>query len=73
MGHATSANVGFCGRGLFPAPEQPRCESYEITPAFQQRIISTMLKEQGPMALPVTFLGGRRAADAARRQKARNR
>ena len=68
MGHATSANVGFCGKGLFPAQGQPRCESYQITPAFQQQIISSLLKDHGPMAMPVTFAGGKRAADLARRK-----
>lgn len=70
-GHATSANVGFCGRGLFPPEGQPRCESYQITAAFQQKIISTMMKEQGPMAMPVKLMGGKREADKLKRQRAK--
>ena len=62
MGHATSANVGFCGRGIFPPEGQPRCESYQITAAFQQQIISSLLKEHGPMAMPVKLVGGKRSA-----------
>lgn len=61
-GHVTAANVGFCGRGLFPPQGEPRCDRYEITPAFRQQIISTMLKEQGPMAMPVKLVGGRQSA-----------
>lgn len=62
MGHATSANVGFCGRGLFPPLGEPRCDRYEITHGFKQQIISTMLKEHGPMAMPVKLMGGKRSA-----------
>lgn len=62
LGHATSAGVGFCGRGLLPEPESPRCGQYQASRAFQQQIISTMLKEEGPMAMPVKLVGGRRSA-----------
>lgn len=62
MGHATSANVGFCGRGLYPPQGEPRCDSYQITEAFKQQVISSMLKEHGPMAMPVKLVGGRKSA-----------
>lgn len=62
LGHATSANVGFCGKGLYPAQGEPRCGSYQITEAFKQQVISTMLKEQGPMAMPVKLVGGKKSA-----------
>lgn len=68
MGHATSANVGFCGRGLFPATGEPRCESYQITDAFKQQIISSLLKEHGPMAMPVKLVGGKKSARAAKKK-----
>lgn len=61
-GHATTSNLGFCGRGLFPAQGEPRCDSYQATEAFKQQIISRMLKEQGPMAMPVKLVGGKRSA-----------
>ena len=61
-GHATAANQGFCGKGLYPDPGQPLCQRYETTSSFRQQIISTMLKEQGPMAMPVKLMGGRQSA-----------
>lgn len=61
-GHATAANQGFCGRGLYPDAGQPLCQKYEATSAFKQKIISTMLIEQGPMAMPVKLVGGRQSA-----------
>ena len=70
-GHATASGVGFCGRGLFPPQGEPRCDQYEITPAFKQLIISTMLKEQGPMAMPVKLVGGRQSAKKLQRQRRR--
>jgi len=62
VGHATSANVGFCGLGLYPAQGEPRCDSYQITPTFTQHVISSMLKEHGPMAMPVKLVGGKQSA-----------
>ena len=62
LGHATSANVGFCGRGMSPPQGQPRCDSYQITEAFKQQIISSLLKEHGPMAMPVKLVGGKKSA-----------
>lgn len=62
MGHATSAGVGFCGKGIFPPQGEPRCDQYVITEAFKQQVISSMLKEHGPMAMPVKLVGGRRSA-----------
>lgn len=73
FGHATSANVGFCGRGLFPAQGEPRCESYQITEAFKQQVISSMLKDHGPMAMPVKLVGGRKSAAAINKRLKRNR
>lgn len=67
-GHATSANVGFCGRGLFPAQGEPRCADYQITDAFKQQIISSLLKEHGPMAMPVKLVGGTKSARAANKK-----
>lgn len=64
MGHATSAGMGFCGKGLFPPQGEPLCQQYEASHAFKQQIISTMLKEQGPMALPVKLVGGKKSARA---------
>jgi hypothetical protein len=61
-GHATASNVGFCGMGLFPPQGEPRCDRYQISHAFRQQIISTMMKEQGPMAMPVKLVGGRQSA-----------
>lgn len=67
-GHATSANVGFCGRGLFPATGEVLCPQYQATPAFKQQIISSMLKDHGPMAMPVRLVGGRESARKMRRK-----
>jgi hypothetical protein len=61
-GHASTDGVGYCARGLAPDAGKPLCSRYEATPAFRQQIISTMLKEQGPMAMPVRIVGGRRSA-----------
>lgn len=73
QGHATSANVGFCGRGLYPAQGEPRCDSYEITDAFKQHVISSMLKEHGPMAMPVKLMGGKRSAAEINKKLKRRR
>ena len=62
QGHATAANQGFCGKGLYPEAGKPLCQRYEATHAFRQHIISTMLIEQGPMAMPVKLVGGRESA-----------
>lgn len=61
-GHATSSNVGFCSKGLYPDAGQLLCQKYEITHAFKQQIISTMMVEQGPMAMPVKLTGGKKSA-----------
>lgn len=62
-GHATTDGLGYCGKGLYPDAGAVLCQKgYEPTHAFQQKIISTMLKEQGPMALPVKLMGGRQSA-----------
>lgn len=62
-GHATTDGVGYCGKGMFPDADALLCQKgYEPTHAFKQQIISTMLKEQGPMALPVKLVGGRKSA-----------
>ena len=72
LGHATASGVGFCGRGLAPPAGEPRCGKYVVSERFRQEIISTMLKEQGPMAMPVKLVGGRRSAkDLTKRQKSR--
>ena len=68
LGHATSAGVGFCGKALFPPQGEPLCQQYEASHAFKQLIISTMLKEQGPMALPVKLVGGRKSAKAVNKK-----
>ncbi|HUR68677.1 MAG TPA: hypothetical protein VM370_05475 [Candidatus Thermoplasmatota archaeon] len=65
-GHATAANVGFCSRGIFPPQGEPRCESYQISERFKQEVISSMLKEHGPMAMPVKLVGGKRSAKGMR-------
>lgn len=62
MGHATASNVGFCGRGLYPDPGQPLCQQYEASARFKQQIISAMMKDAGPMAMPVKLIGGRKSA-----------
>lgn len=69
LGHPTASNVGFCGRGLAPDAGQLLCQRYEATPAFKQLIISTMLKEQGPMAMPVKLVGGKRSAKEFTKKK----
>lgn len=63
-GHATAAGVGFCGRGMFPPQGELLCGEYAATPAFKQQIISSMLKDHGPMAMPVKLMGGRQSARA---------
>jgi hypothetical protein len=67
-GHASTEGVGYCARGLFPPASEPRCESYTASHAFQQAIISTMLKEGGPMAMPVKLIGGRKSAKGFRKR-----
>lgn len=65
QGHATAANVGYCGLGRVPDAGAHLCQShYQATPAFKQEIISSMLKDHGPMAMPVKLMGGRRSARA---------
>lgn len=65
LGHATAANVGFCGKGRAPDAGAHLCQShYEATPRFKQQIISQMLVEGGPMAMPVKLVGGQKSARA---------
>ena len=71
FGHATSAGQGFCGKALAPPQGEPLCQQYEASHAFKQLIISTMLKEQGPMALPVKLVGGKKSARAANKKLGR--
>lgn len=71
-GHLTASELGFCGRGLFPPPGEPRCDKYVVGERFRQEIIGTMLREQGPMAMPVKLVGGKRSArDLNRKQRRR--
>jgi hypothetical protein len=63
-GHQTADVSGFCSRGLYPDAGALLCQSYTASHAFQQQIISTMLKEEGPMAMPVKLIGGRKSARA---------
>ena len=63
-GHATSAGQGFCGTGLYPDAGKLFCGRYQITSAFKQQIISSMLKDHGPMAMPVKLMGGQKSARA---------
>lgn len=67
-GHATAAGVGFCALGLLPPLGEPRCDRYQVTEAFKQQIIASMLKEHGPMAMPVKLVGGRRSAKLANKK-----
>lgn len=60
-GHATGVQ-GFCMKGLYADPGAHLCGKYEATPRFQQQIISAMMKEEGPMALPVKLVGGKKSA-----------
>ncbi|GEM_PF-4565877 len=60
-GHATHEVSGFCTRGLYPDPGALLCQKYAASHAFQQQIISTMLKEEGPMAMPVKLVSGRKS------------
>lgn len=62
FGHATAAEQGFCGKGLYPDAGKPLCQKYEATNKFRQEIISRMLIEGGPMAMPVKLVGGRKSA-----------
>ena len=69
-GHATASNVGFCGKGLAPAAGSLICQQYQASAQFKQDIISSMLKDHGPMAMPVKLVGGRRSArEMSRRRK----
>lgn len=68
-GHATSAGQGFCGVARAPDVGALLCQShYRPTPAFKQEIISSMLKDHGPMAMPVKLMGGRKSARAQNRK-----
>ena len=68
-GHATASNVGYCGKGLFPAQGALLCDKYQATPQFKQDIISSMLKDHGPMAMPVKLVGGKRSAKEFTRKR----
>lgn len=68
-GHVTASNVGFCGRGLFPPQGQLLCQQYQASAQFRQDIISSMLKDHGPMAMPVKLVGGRRSAKELTRKR----
>jgi hypothetical protein len=59
--HATNEVNGFCTRGLYPDAGALLCQKYTASHAFQQQIISTMLKEEGPMAMPVKLVSGRKS------------
>ncbi len=67
----TLSGPGFCGRNLAPPAGEVLCHQYTTSRAFQQQIISTMLKEQGPMAMPVKLMGGRKSARAANKKLGR--
>lgn len=71
LGHATSAGQGFCARGLHPEPGKLLCGQYQITEAFRQQVLSSMLKDHGPMAMPVKLVGGRRSAKEHNRKAKR--
>jgi hypothetical protein len=62
-----SQATGFCMKGLLPDEGKPLCGSYQVSVAFKNEIISTMLKEGGPMAMPVKLVGGRKSAKKMRR------
>lgn len=64
-GHGTSTPVdGVCMKGLAPAPGEPRCDSYLVSPSFERQILSRLM--QDPMVLPVPLRG--KAAKEARRR-----
>ena len=65
--HATIAS-GYCMRGLAPEPGAILCAKYEASARFKQEIISGILKEHGPMAMPVKLVGGRKSARSLRRR-----
>lgn len=69
----TTAGPGFCGKALAPPTGELLCDKYEASAAFKQAIISAMLKEEGPMALPVKLVGGRKSAREANRRLRRGR
>jgi len=52
--HATAQVAGTCAKGLAPEAGEARCnDGYEANARFAQAIISAMLKEEGPMAMPI--------------------
>ena len=67
-GHASTEGVGYCAKGLFPDAGALLCRQYAASHSFQQQIISTMLKEGGPMAMPVKLIGGRKSARHLKRK-----
>lgn len=68
QGHATAAGIGFCGKGILPPQGEPLCQQYQASAAFKEQIISAMLKDHGPMAMPVKLVGGRRSAKEANKR-----
>jgi len=68
-GHASTQVNGFCSRGLYPDAGALLCQKYTASHAFQQQIISTMLKEEGPMAMPVKLVSGRKSVKKLTRGK----
>lgn len=68
-GHVSTGGMGFCHRGLFPAQGELLCAKYEVSSAFKNEIISSMLKEHGPMAMPVKIMGGKRGKGGKRSKR----
>lgn len=70
-GHLSTEGAGYCAKGLFPDEGQLLCQRYEASARFKQEIVSAMLKEQGPMAMPVRLVGGRKSARAYNKKQRR--
>lgn len=68
-GHVSTDGMGYCSKGKMPDAGQVLCSQYNVSHTFQQHIISTMLKEQGPMAMPVRLVGGRKSAKGHNKKK----
>ena len=67
-GHVSTDGMGYCAQGKMPDAGEVLCSRYNVSHTFQQRIISTMLKEEGPMAMPVKLIGGRKSAKQYRKK-----
>lgn len=65
----TLSTPGFCGRNLAPPAGELLCAKYTVSDRFKQQIISSMLKEEGPMAMPVKLVGGRQSARKFRKNQ----